>query len=74
MVEQKPSDDEISSVRPSGDLRPRSVTLSAAKESRIRQAYQAKSVKVAQCRLLTMQRGVCCCVSYSSTESWVATA
>lgn len=36
--------------------------------------YQAKSVKVAQCRLLTTQIGVFCCVSYKSTESWVATA
>ncbi len=36
--------------------------------------YQARSVKVAQCKLLTTQSGVFCCVSYSRTESWVATA
>lgn len=35
---------------------------------------QARSVKVAQCRLLTTQIGVFCCVSYNRTESWVATA
>jgi hypothetical protein len=33
-----------------------------------------RSVKVAQCRLLTIHRGVCCCVSYKRTESSVATA
>lgn len=53
-VEQKPSDDEMSSVRPSLD--------------------HVRSVNVAQCRLLTMQIGVCCCVSYRRTESCVATA
>lgn len=35
---------------------------------------QARSVNVAQCKLLTMQIGVFCWVSYKSTESWVATA
>jgi hypothetical protein len=31
-------------------------------------------VNVAQCKLLTTHRGVCCCVSYTRTESSVATA
>jgi hypothetical protein len=37
-------------------------------------AYQVKSVKVAQCKLLTMQSGVCCWVSYRRTASSVAAA
>ena len=37
-------------------------------------AHQVRSVNVAQCKLLTMQSGVCCCVSYRRTESSVATA
>lgn len=40
----------------------------------LKNSYQVKSVKVAQWRLLTIQRGVCCCVSYRRTESSVATA
>lgn len=36
--------------------------------------YQARSVNVAQCRLLTTHMGVFCCVSYNRTASCVATA
>ncbi len=36
--------------------------------------YHVRSVNVAKCKLLTIHRGVCCCVSYTSTASWVATA
>lgn len=71
-VEQNPSEEDMSNVKPSLDLFCRQHTVLKPKDAGV--TYQARSVKVAQCRLLTMQIGVSCCVSYSRTESWVATA
>jgi hypothetical protein len=69
-VEQNPSDDVMSKVDPSVDLG------FVSYESGVWDGfiYQDKSVKVAQCKLLTTHNGVCCCVSYNRTESSVATA
>jgi len=55
-VEQKPSDEVMRSVRPSLALR---ISLALLRK-RYEYAYQERSVKVAQCRLLTTQSGVCC--------------
>lgn len=69
-VEQKPSEEVMRRVRPSLDLK----MLAEALWHQYLKTYHARSVKVAQWRLLTTQRGVCCCVSYMRTESSVATA
>lgn len=72
-VEQNPSDEDITRVSPSLDL----ILVSNdhfALEVWSGCSYQARSVNVAQCRLLTTQIGVFCWVSYRRTESWVATA
>lgn len=70
-VEQKPSVEDMSSVRPSLDLGP---VLATNQKSHIVSTYQVRSENVAKCRLLTTHNGVVCCVSYTNTASWVATA
>jgi hypothetical protein len=66
-VEQKPSEDVIKRVKPSVDLFLSALiawnTLEGCTISILVanwRTYQVKSVKVAQCRLLTTQMGVCC--------------
>jgi hypothetical protein len=56
-VEQKPSEEVMRRVRPLLDL---NVWLVAGSIDICGGAYQVRSVKVAQCRLLTMHNGVCC--------------
>lgn len=73
-VEQKPSDEEINSVKPSLDLSSELAAYPREIKKSDKNTHQVKSVNVAQCRLLTTHIGVCCWVSYNSTESWVATA
>lgn len=70
-VEQNPSDEEMRRVRPSLDL---CSLLALILQNLTNRSYHVKSVNVAQCRLLTMQIGVCCWVSKRRTESCVATA
>lgn len=75
IVEQNPSDEDTTSVSPSLDLNYVSGPCSCEKKgAEKRETNHARSVKVAQWRLLTMQMGVFCCESYRRTESCVATA
>lgn len=58
-AEQKPSEELMIKVKPSLDL----YLFRRCDCKTEKLTYQVKSVKVAKCRLLTTQRGVCCCVS-----------
>ena len=68
--EQNPSEEVINNVDPSLDLG----LLVTCLRARAKPTYQVRSVKVAKCKLLTMHKGFCCCVSYTCTASCVATA
>ena len=70
-LEQKPSEELMSNVRPSLDLGDGSAY---SERSITKLKYQVRSVNVAKCKLLTTTIGVICCVSYTSTASCVATA
>ena len=69
-VEQKPSVEDMRSVRPSLDLE----NMLAGEKPRDVWTYHDKSENVAKCKLLTTHSGVVCCVSYTKTASCVATA